>query len=575
MKRLKRIFPIIYLLVFHLTANHAQQLNWVVGVGQESVNEGKCIAMDSNNDIVHTGIFYGSPDFDPGENEYKLTSAGESDIYIQKLDAGSNLIWAARMGGLHREEVTAMAIDSDDNIYLAGIFSWKTNLSTNNDTSANFESIGGGDIFIVKLNSKGDTEWFKVFPGLGDDFVSSMVLDDVDNPIIAGSFSKTMDFNSDPLEENLITSNGADDAFILKLSRSGNRLWFKTFGGTSGERITALATDSSNNIIAGGKFRGTVDFADNDPGSTLTSAGFDDSFILKTDTRANFIWVKHISSAGGSTVIWALDTDSLGNIFTNAEFFTTIDLDKNGNGYVIEPNVEGYSDFALAHYTAEGSFVWGKHFVNEFDYIEPHGLKISKNGDIFLGGQFRGTIDCDPGSEKMVLNSASDDTDIFLIKLSQSGSFIWAGQAGGTGEERCVALNLGKDNQILLSGFFQNTADMNPNLTISLNISSFAPYDAYAMMITDQITTKSVLNQSKTILSVYPNPVTDYASIILPENISFLTGRITRLDGIVMHPFVSRDEEILYFDFSGFSPGIYFIHFDSEKTILPIRVVKK
>ena len=108
--------------------------------------------------------------------------------------------------------------------------------------------------------------------------------------------------------------------------------------------------------------------------------------------------MKHISSAEGSTVVWTLDTDTLGNIYSNAEFFTPIDLDKNGNGYVIEPNTVGYSDFALAYYTDDGSFVWGKHFVNNSGYIEPHGLKISKTGEIFLSGQFNGTIDCDPGS---------------------------------------------------------------------------------------------------------------------------------------------------------------------------------
>jgi len=575
MKRLKKISPILLLMIFQMTANHAQEFNWAVGVGQESVNEGRCIGMDSNNDVVHAGIFWGSPDFDPGENEYRLTSAGDADIFIQKLDVNSNLIWAARMGGLNWEELTAMAIDSDDNIYLTGIFSWKTNLSTSNDTSANFESKGSGDIFIVKLNSTGDTEWFKVFPGLGDDFVSSIVLDDVDNPIIAGSFAKTIDFNSDPLEENLVTSKGADDAFILKLSRSGNRLWIKTFGNESGEQVTALAIDTANNVIAGGEFRGTVDFADNTAGSTLTSAGYDDSFILKIDTRANFIWVKHISSDEGSPAIYALDTDSLGNIYTNAEFFTTLDLDKNGNGYVIEPNEEGYSDFALAHYKSDGSFVWAKHFVNEFDYIEPHGLKISKNGEIFLAGQFRGTIDCNPEAGKSVLTTPSDDTDIFLIKLSPTGSYIWSGQAGGLGEERCLALSLGGENKILLTGLFQKPADMNPILAQSFLMTPVAFYDAYAIMMTDQTITSSEYNSKSTELLIYPNPVSDFATIQLPVDALNRNARIISMDGTVLRTFQFSGENSFQLDFRDFSPGIYFIHIDSEQGIAPVKLVKK
>lgn len=575
MKHLRTLSAVFILKVFQLTTLQAQEFNWVVSVGQEAVNEGKCIAMDSNNDIVHVGIYWGSPDFDPGANEYRLTSAGETDIFIQKLDAGSNLLWAYRLGGINREEVTAMAIDSDNNIYLAGMYTGKTNLSTNNDILANFESIGGYDIFLVKLNSKGDTEWFKTFPGDRDDYITSIVLDDVNNPTIAGSFGKTIDFNPDPFEETLVTSKGSNDAFILKLSRSGNRLWFKTFGSTSRDEVTALAIDTENNIIAGGNFRGTVDFADNKPGSTLISAGYEDSFILKIDTRANFTWVKHISSAAGSTAIWAIDKDSFGNIYTNVEFFTTLDLDKNGNGYVIEPNEVGYSDFALAQYKADGSFTWGKHFINQFDYIEPQGVKISKNGEIFLAGQFRGTIDCDPGPGKTVLNSYSDDTDIFLIKLSQSGSLVWAGQAGGTGEERCVALNLGDDKQILLSGFFQKSADMNPNPGLSHLVSSVSNYDAYAMMITDQNTTSSFLPRAKNNITFYPNPVTDFASMKLPENVSYIRGRITRPDGIVIHSFVAGQKENLELNFSDLLPGIYFIHFDSKEAIQPVKVIKR
>jgi hypothetical protein len=48
---------------------------------------------------ITSGYFTDTVDFDPGTGVMNLTSAGETGIFILKLDANGNLLWAKSFGG--------------------------------------------------------------------------------------------------------------------------------------------------------------------------------------------------------------------------------------------------------------------------------------------------------------------------------------------------------------------------------------------------------------------------------------------------------------------------------------------
>src|SRR5205814_1679548 len=72
---------------------------WAKSIGGAYEDVGHSIAVDVSGNVYTTGWFYGMVDFDPGEKIYNLTSAGYLDIFVSKLDASGNFVWAKNIGG--------------------------------------------------------------------------------------------------------------------------------------------------------------------------------------------------------------------------------------------------------------------------------------------------------------------------------------------------------------------------------------------------------------------------------------------------------------------------------------------
>ncbi|MCH8903140.1 MAG: hypothetical protein IIA45_04425, partial [Bacteroidetes bacterium] len=83
------------------TALHGQivTFEWAKSMGGTSTDIGKSITTDVSGNVLTTGYYYGTVDFDPGAATFNLISNSAADIFIQKLDANGNFIWAKSMGG--------------------------------------------------------------------------------------------------------------------------------------------------------------------------------------------------------------------------------------------------------------------------------------------------------------------------------------------------------------------------------------------------------------------------------------------------------------------------------------------
>ncbi len=90
--------------VFITKLNSAGNLVWVKSFGGVPANNdvGSSITTDASGNVYTTGYFYGTVDFDPGASTFTLTSVAY-DIFISKLDASGNFIWAKQMGGSDAE----------------------------------------------------------------------------------------------------------------------------------------------------------------------------------------------------------------------------------------------------------------------------------------------------------------------------------------------------------------------------------------------------------------------------------------------------------------------------------------
>src|SRR6185295_4557305 len=127
------------------------QALWVQQFGNEGEDVGHALAVDSDSNLITVGGFTGTVTFD-GTG---LTAAGGSDIYVAKLSSSTGqVIWAKRFGGTSDDFGLAVALDSSNNIYIAGTFQGSIDFG-----GGTIQSAGGSDAFVLKLTADGNYVW--------------------------------------------------------------------------------------------------------------------------------------------------------------------------------------------------------------------------------------------------------------------------------------------------------------------------------------------------------------------------------------------------------------------------------
>jgi len=311
--------------IFVSKLNASGSFLWAKSFGGTGIDWGYSIAVDSSGNVYTTGFFSGTADFDPSGGTSDLTSAGETEIFVSKLNASGSFLWAKSFGGTGVDLGYSIAVDSSGNVYTTGYFSGTVDFDPSGGTSE-LTSTGSTDVFVSKLNASGSFLWAKSFGGNGEDVGYSIAVDSSGNVYTTGYFSSgTADFDPSGGTSEL-TSVGIQDIFVSKLDSSGSFLWAKSFGGTRIDRGYSIAVDNSGNVYTTGYFRNTVDFDPSGGTSELTSTGETEIFVSKLNASGSFLWAKSfggVSDDEGASIA----ADSSGNVYTSGIFLGTVDFD--------------------------------------------------------------------------------------------------------------------------------------------------------------------------------------------------------------------------------------------------------
>lgn len=303
-------------------------------------------------------------------------------------------------------------------------------------------------------------DWIRTWGGLGYD-QALCVVEAIDNNIyITGYFENTVDFDFGSGEE-IRSSNGRKDAFLMKLDANGEFRWVRTWGGAgidAGNRI-AIGPDGSI-FVAGWCMECDLDPG---PGELLHQGiGANDFFLSKFDPLGNLIW----SRAWGG-IFWdlvhGLAVGPDGSIYLGMEFVGTVDFDP-GPG-VHEMTGPGALDAALTKLSSNGDllwvYVWGSPGGDGVD-----GVVVDKEGNLYMTGDFSGTIDFDPGPIEDIRISHGE-RDMFVAKFANGEDYEWIRTWGGAGDtvegwDKGNGIAVDSGGNVYVAGFISRTADIDP-----------------------------------------------------------------------------------------------------------------
>lgn len=182
------------------------------------------------------------------------------------------------------------------------------------------------DVFIVKWTGDGAFVWAKQLGGVGSQLPYDMTRDGEQNILITGTITDTMDCDPG-INENLMTPVGTGfTAFVVKLNHDAELIWAQQYGDGSQDQGVAIETDSENNIYHTGRFDGTADFEVGAGTAEVTAFGNRDVFISKLQPDGTFLWVSSLGGADTDHPT-DMDVDADGNVYVCGLFQTTCDFD--------------------------------------------------------------------------------------------------------------------------------------------------------------------------------------------------------------------------------------------------------
>lgn len=558
---MKKLFFFLIVAVLSFSLN-AQIYSNAFKIQSSGTDRGMRITTDNLGNVVTTGYFGGSADFDPGAGSASLTPSGLfEDVYIAKYDASLNYLWAVKFSTSGSDFPYGLAVDASNNVIVGG------------DVSTNSR-----DGFVNKYDPNGNLTWSITIGGVNKDVVYGVNTDAANNVYVTGYFSNTVDFDPGAGTYTL-ASNGGRDIFLAKYDSTGKFRWAFNVGGPI---TTAYEEGGQDLVIAGaniyltGNFEGTADFNPAAATNTLTSNGSLDMFIAKYDTTGAYVWAMSVGSANKHDYSYGIDIDALENIYITGGFEETVDFDPAAGTATLTSASVSAQDIFVAKYNSAGVYQWAFK-VGGNTSVDDHAfdIDVTPTGDIYICGEVWGPADFDPSAGTYNINPSNDQ--IFFARYTSAGTFAWAFDIGATGSNGSADNGYGvkatATGSLYVTGDFNGTADFNPGAgTANLTSSGGDAFiGLYGTSVFVGINTVELDGAS---VNAFPNPSRGEVNF-------FYTGfnnkewslLLTDVTGKHILKSENIKTETLNITTAGLRPGVYFYTITTESKTLTKKLI--
>ncbi len=458
-----------------LSAQTDPEWLWASRAGGTLDDYGYSIAVDNTGNTYVSGHFQNTADF----GGTTLTTAGNYDIFVAKMDPSGNWLWAKRAGSNLGDYSYSITADDAGNCYLTGGFQGTASFGQ-------FSLVSGGiyDAFVAKLDTNGNWLWATRAGGSGsDDVVWNIAVDANQNCYVAGTFMAVASFGSIQL-----TSKGGYDAFVAKLDPAGYWVWAKGAGGTAGDQAYGIGLDNAGNIYVTGYFAGTADFFMN----ILTSQGSDDIFVAKLDPDGNWQWAISAGGPGQDGGYW-LAADGAGNSYITGAFVYTAQF----GGSILTS--WGGIDLHVSKVDTNGNWLWTRQGGGPAD-DHGFGICLDPAGGVYLSGNSAGNAVY--GGTSL---SGLGAWDIVAAKLDNSGNWDWALLTGSSSNDTALEVAACSGGYVYLTGVFSLSTPFGATTLTSVGLRDiFVAKLSQGVGVDDELAPEPT--EASCLYEAWPNP---------------------------------------------------------------------
>ena len=310
--------------------------------------------------------------------------AGANDVYLIKTDPNGDSQWQKTFGGSETDMGYSVQQTIDGGYLIAG--------------STNSFGTGAVDVFLIKTEPNGSSQWQKTFGGGSNDYGRSVRQTSDGGYVIAGW---TWSFGA-----------GNWDVYLIKTDPNGNSQWQKVFGGSGGDSGYSVQQTSDGGYIIAGT-------------TNSFGAGSKDVYLIKTEPNGNSQWQKTFGGSG-------------------TEYGSSVQQTSDG-GYIIAGNTDSFGagdyDVYLLKTDPNGTMQWQKTFGGSKHDSSLSVQQTSDGGYIIVGTTY---------------SFGAGYADVYLIRTEPNGNSQWQKTFGESGGDSGYSVQQTSDGGYIIAGSTQS-----------------------------------------------------------------------------------------------------------------------
>jgi len=231
------------------TDGHIRYARNAQGAGQENAWS---LAIDSVGMVYIVGSFR-SPTL-VFDSQVLMNTSDDFDLYVTKLSPTGRFLWARSAVGQEWDDAKTLAIDKNDNVYVAGNFRSDTLSFQTTKLILSGSARPNIDMFLVRFDGEGDISWAVSSAGAAWPYPSAACIWSAEQIAIIGTFTGCNFGDTEHFGANSITSHGSYDIFLTDYDVTGNSVAAENFGGDDMDFGQAICADSNDNLSMGAYF---------------------------------------------------------------------------------------------------------------------------------------------------------------------------------------------------------------------------------------------------------------------------------------------------------------------------------